>query len=133
MSAWLRQRLLPLAEIGLALAAGALWYATGGAVWYRGGGVGLWPALLILALWPLHWVAVGVRVRPTTTDALVALWLLCGAVGVWAAYDRGPAWAKFGLMLGAAGLYLALAHQPGQRALQAALAVLTLQGVGLGF
>ncbi|MFH1084399.1 MAG: hypothetical protein V1772_01370, partial [Chloroflexota bacterium] len=131
MSGWVRGRLLPLAEIALALAAGALWYGTGGAVWYRGGGVGLWPVLLVLALWPLHWVAAGVRIRPTASDGLVALWLASGAVGVWAAYDRGPAWAKLGLMLGAAGLYVALAHQPGQRALETALGVLALLGAGL--
>ncbi|MBN1400112.1 MAG: tetratricopeptide repeat protein [Anaerolineae bacterium] len=124
---------LPLAEVGCALAAGAIWTVTGGAVWYRETQIGAWPLLLLAALWPLHWLTVGLRLRPSTLDLMLALFLLSAGASVWAAYDRGPALAKFWLIVGAAGLYVALAHQPNAICLRNALAVLGLFGLGLAF
>jgi ACS family glucarate transporter-like MFS transporter len=43
---------------------------------------------------------------------------------VWAAYDLGPAWAKFCLILGAIGIHYALSHQQDQRSLRLAAALL---------
>lgn len=127
----LAQRMLPVLELVLALCAAALWYTTGGAVWYRSSGLGAWPLLLIVLLWPLHWAAVGFRLRLSALDGLLLLFLLTAAMGVWAAYDRGPAWAKFWLIVGSIGIYYALAHQPSREALYIALSILGLFAMGL--
>jgi O-antigen ligase len=122
---------LPTAELLLALAAAALWYATGGAVWYRDTGVALWPALLLLPLLPLHWLARRGAARLTAMDLWLFLFVLSACVSVWVAYDREIATAKLGLLLGAAGLGMALAHQLTRRQLFTALAVFALAGAGL--
>lgn len=120
--------LFPYLELALALAAAALWYRTGGAVWFQETGVGLWPVVLVAALWPLHWVAHGRRRGRTpgqTGYALcLALFLLSAGASVWAAYDRQIALAKLGLLLGGIGLAAALAHQPTRRHLYVALSLL---------
>lgn len=126
------REILPMAELGLALLAGALWYTTGGAVWYRDTSIGLWPALLLLPLWPLQVLARRGQVRPSVADLWLLVFILTGCVSVWIAYDRSIALAKLGLLLGAAGLGTALSHQMTRRQLYIALAILLLGGVGLG-
>jgi O-antigen ligase len=126
--------LFPYLELGLALAAAALWYSTGGAVWFRETAIGLWPVALVAALWPLHW---GARKRRHVSGRAgytlwLALFLLSAGASVWAAYDRQIALAKFGLILGAVGLAAALAHQPTRRHLYVALGVLAAVAACLG-
>ena len=50
--------------------------------------------------------------KRTPLDIFFALFLLITAVGVWAAYDREVAWAKFWFLVGAVLIYYALASQP---------------------
>ena len=59
------------------------------------------------------------------------LFLVSAGVGVWAAYDPGPAWAKFWLIVGAVGLYYALAHQPDLEHLNISLAFFAVFGAAL--
>ncbi|MBI3243354.1 MAG: O-antigen ligase family protein [Chloroflexi bacterium] len=56
-------------------------------------------------------IAIG-RFKRTPLDIFFALYLLTAAVGVWAAYDREVAWAKFGFLAGAVAIYYAVASQP---------------------
>lgn len=125
------RELLPTAELGLALLAAALWYATGGAVWYRETSISLWPALLLIPLWPLQVLARRGRVRPSIADLWLLVFVLTGCVSAWLGYDRSIAIAKLGLLLGAAGLGTALSHQITRRQLYIALAVLLIGGAGL--
>jgi hypothetical protein len=50
--------------------------------------------------------------KRTVFDLPLALFLLTAAVGVWAAYNREAAWAKFWLMAALVFVYYALAGQP---------------------
>lgn len=128
-SAW--RETLPTVELALALIAAALWYTTGGAVWFRETGIGLWPALLLLPLWPLQRLARGRHTGLTAMDLWLLLFLLSACASVWVAYDRQIALAKLGLLLGAVGLGTAMAHQITRRQIYIALAVLAVAGVGL--
>ena len=56
------------------------------------------------------WVSQGARMA---MDIFLWLFLASAGVGVWAAYDRGPAWAVFWLLVGAVGLYYAIAASTG--------------------
>ena len=127
---------LPYVELVLALAAAALWYSTGGAMWFRDNLIGLWPVVLVLALWPLHWASRGRAGHAAHSNATYAVWLgvflLSAGLSVWAAYDREIALAKLGLILGGVGLAAALAHQPTRRHLYVALAVLSMMAAALG-
>ena len=119
-------RLLPTIELLLALVAGAVAYFGGGAVWHSGQNLGIWPIALILPLWPLYWLAQGLALRPTWLDLALVLFLASAAVGVFTAYARGPAWAKFCLIASAVGICYAIAHQPSIRHVRVALG-----GIGL--
>ncbi|MDX9955318.1 MAG: hypothetical protein RBT75_14540, partial [Anaerolineae bacterium] len=118
--------LLPTLELGCAVLAGALWYMQGGAVWYAGDWPGPWPLLLLAVLWLCR--ALYLRLAPRDPAALTSpaarltpfslpllFFTLSAAVSLWAAYDPARAWAKAWLMVGALGLYWALAHQPTPR------------------
>lgn len=50
--------------------------------------------------------------RRTLFDLPMGIFLITAAVGVWAAYDREAAWAKFWLLVAGILLYYALASQP---------------------
>ncbi|MHB1319117.1 MAG: O-antigen ligase family protein, partial [Anaerolineae bacterium] len=128
-NAW--RETLPTLELALALIAAALWYTTGGAVWYRETGIGLWPVLLLLPLWPLHRLARGRRAGLSGMGLWMIVFLLTACVSVWVSYDRQIALAKLGLLLGAAGVGTAMAHQSTRRQIYITLAVLALAGVGL--
>lgn len=125
------RQLLPSAELLCAAAAAALWYRQGGAVWYRGAGFDPIAILLIAALWPLHWAAVGLHGHIGLVDGLLALFVLSALLSVVIAYDPARAQAKFWLVLGAWGFYYALAHQNDVRQLYGALAFFGLLGVAL--
>lgn len=125
------RRLLPGVELLCAGLAAALWYQQGGAVWYRGAGFNPLPLLLLAALWPLHWAAVGLHWQVGLIDGLLALFVLSALLGVAVAYDPARALAKFWLVLGAWGLCYALAHQNDIRQLYGALAFCGLLGAAL--
>ena len=122
---------LPYAELAGAVAAGGLWYTQGGAVWYKGGWPGPWPLLLLGVLWIVRLAVLGVSLRPSVFDAALILFLTSAGVGVWVAYDPGPAWAKFWLIVGGVGLYYALAHQPDLEHLRVTAAFFAVFGAAL--
>jgi len=115
----------------LAFAAAGFWYTSGGAVWFAGRQVGAWPMVFLLLMWPLHWAISGFRLQVDWSDGLLALFLVSALIGVWTAYDRGPAWAKFWLIVGAVGLYYAYAHQRGLLSVYLGLALLGGLGIAL--
>jgi len=122
---------LPYLELACAVTAAALWYTQGGAVWYAGEWPGPWPLVLLALPWLLRPIVFGFSLRPTVFDAALLLFVASAGVGVWAAYDPGPAWAKFWLIVGAAGLCYALAHQPDEGHLYVSLAFFAIFGVAL--
>jgi hypothetical protein len=129
LSRW--RNTLPTLALALALTAGALWYLTGGAVWYRDTAIGLWPALLLLPLWPLARLTRASHTDVPVMEAGLALFLLSALASVWVAYDRTVAVAKFGLLVGAAGLAIALARQVTRAQIYLALSVLGIASAGL--
>ncbi len=70
------------------------------------------PQALLLALvpWGARWVRRGYLTRITLLDLPLLVFLVAGAVGVWAAYDRGAAWQKFWLIVGGVLLYYAIVN-----------------------
>jgi putative inorganic carbon (hco3(-)) transporter len=124
-------QVLPYFELSCAILAAALWYTQGGAVWYAGGWPGPWPLLLLGLGWLARIAIVRPVVRIGLLDVLLMLFVATALLGVWAAYDPGPAWAKFWLVIGAVGLYYALKHLPNLGSRYAALAFLGLFGVAV--
>ncbi len=122
---------LPYLELICAVEAAALWYMQGGAAWYTGEWPGPWPLLLLAVPWLLRPAAFGFSLRLSVLDAALLLFLASAGLGVWAAYDPGPALAKFWLIVGAVGLCYALAHQPDWEHLSVSLAFFALFGVAL--
>jgi tetratricopeptide (TPR) repeat protein len=84
--------------------------AIAGGLWYAFAEIGPWPLILALAPWALRLVRVGRPTRRTPFDLPLLLFLLTAGVGVWAAYDRQPAWSKFWLIVGGVLLYYALVN-----------------------
>ncbi|HUF39572.1 MAG TPA: O-antigen ligase family protein [Anaerolineales bacterium] len=93
-----------LLEVGLVLVAGGLWYAMPE--------LGPWPLGLALAPWVLRMGVGRLPFRRTSLDLFFLIFLATALVGVWAAYDRERALAKFWLILDGVLLFLALAAQP---------------------
>ncbi len=93
---------LSYADLGCAAAAGALW-----CTWPQ---LGAWPFLLGLLPWGLRLVVTGRLSKRTAFDLPLALFLLLAGVGIWAAYDRTAAWAKFWLVVGAVLLFYAFVN-----------------------
>lgn len=79
-------------------------------LWYAFAEIGPWPLILALAPWALRLVRIGRPTRRTPFDLPLLLFLLAAGVGVWAAYDRQPAWSKFWLIVGGVLLYYALVN-----------------------
>ncbi|MBN2006272.1 MAG: O-antigen ligase family protein [Anaerolineae bacterium] len=128
--------LLPYAELGCALLAGALWYEQGGAMYYRSRWPGPWAVLLLALMWGLYRWRTGFcrRISPGAVkpvDILLVLFVLSAFLGTQTAYAPGPAWAKFWLIVGAWGLYYALVNQPDLTHLYGVLIVGGLFGVAL--
>ena len=119
----------PVIELVCALIAAALWYTQGGAVWYTGGWPGAWPLAALVLGWVVYKAVSRTSLRPALRDVLLIVFAATALMGVWAAYDPDPAWAKFWLVIGALGLYYAFSHQvtPTQRYL--GLAVMGVFGV----
>ncbi|MGC9349157.1 MAG: tetratricopeptide repeat protein [Anaerolineae bacterium] len=103
---------LATVELLLAALAGAWWYTQGGAVWYAGPWPGPLPLTLLGAMWILRLVRTRGRLKVSAFALPLALFLVSTGVGLWAAYDPGPAWAKAWLIVGALGIYQALTGQP---------------------
>jgi len=123
------KRTIPYLELACGMIAAALWYTRGSATWH----VGAWPLILLAIPLLLRLVTRSLAFRPTVFDVLLWAFLASAATGVWAAYNPGPAWDKFWLIVGAVGLYYALARQPDSEHLYVALALLGLLGIGLSF
>ena len=121
-SQWVRW-LFPYVELAMALLAGGLWYLQGGAVWYAGARPGPWPLVLLGGVWVVRAFVLRLPLRPSAFDFGLWAFVATAALGVWAAYDHGPAWAKFWLIIGAVGIYYAVAHQPDRQHLTVALAL----------
>lgn len=122
---------LPYVELVCAVAAASLWYTQGGAVWYAGDWPGPWPLLLLVLPWLLRPFVFGFSLRLKVFDVALVLFLASAGVGVWAAYDPGPAWAKFWLIVGAVGVYYAVSHQFDLEHLYVVLAYFAVFGVGV--
>ncbi len=95
---------LPWLDLGLVALAGALWYNLPQ--------LGAWPLLVALLPWVIRLLGGEFPFQRTPLDGVVLLLLLAALVGVWAAFDRDGAWAKFWLLSGGLLLYYALAGQP---------------------
>jgi O-antigen ligase len=93
---------LPYLDLACATAAGGLWYTFPA--------VGPWPLVLALAPWLVRGVLTGRPSRRTAFDLPLSLFLLTAGLGVWAAYDRPVAWAKFWTIAGGVFLFYALAN-----------------------
>jgi len=124
-------RLFPTLELAVALVAGGLWYLQGGAIWYAGPWPGPLPLLLLAAVWAARLALVRPRVRLTVFDFALGAFIATAALGVWAAYDRGPAWAKFWLIIGAVGIYYGVAHLRTRRHIYIALTLFVLLGAAV--
>jgi hypothetical protein len=94
---------LPLADLGLAAAAGAAWYN-----WPE---LAFWPLLVVLIPWGIRLAAGQRLLQKTVFDGPLLIFLLFAALGVWTAYDPAGAWAKFWLLVGGVLLFTALAGQ----------------------
>jgi len=123
------RRAIPYIELTCAIVAAALWYIQGGVTWH----VGAWPLVLLAIPLLLRLATRSLALRPILFDVLLWAFLASAAMGVWVAYNPGPAWIKFWLIVGAVGLYYALAHQPDSEHLHIVLAILGLLGIGLSF
>lgn len=72
----------------------------------------LWAFPLWAAAWLLRWLRLGRPTRSTPLDWPLLIFGLTALVGLWAAPDRGTALVRLDFLLGAAGLYYALANSP---------------------
>jgi hypothetical protein len=96
-------RWFQLLDLVLVLVSGAIWY-----LWPQ---AGWWPLLIVLVPWIVRLLAGRFPFKRTVFDLPLAIFLVTAGVGVWAAYQREAAWAKFWIILGAVFLFYALANQ----------------------
>lgn len=131
------RRWFPTLALLIALAAGAVWFV-------RGDWTALavpapaapaptpLPLVLLALMWALRLVRTkGQGLTPPTYTAPLILFLITAGIGLWAAYDPGRAWAKVWLIIGALGLYWAMAGQPDVPRIYVALALWTLISTAL--
>lgn len=126
-------------EVAAALAAGALWYLFPA--------VGLWPLAVGLVPWVIgpvnQWLGGGAYRARTPLDLPLLCFLATSSVGLWATYERDVSlarmpfevavgWQKYGLILAAVLLCLALARLPNARAVWVATAGLVGAGALAG-
>jgi hypothetical protein len=97
-------RRLALFELGVAFVCGAIWFRWPQAGWL--------PLLVALIAWVIRLPGDHFTFKRTAFDIPIAVFLASALVGVWAAYDREAAWAKFWWIVSAILLYFALARQP---------------------
>jgi tetratricopeptide (TPR) repeat protein len=109
----------------LAAAAGA------GAVWYVWPQAGMWPFVACAALWIVGGLLTRRWWTTTPYDIPLALFLLAAYVGVWVAFDRDAAWAKYWMIVGGVMLFYAVAHLPTERHQRAFGWLYALFGAGI--
>jgi tetratricopeptide (TPR) repeat protein len=114
-------RWLPYVDLGCAAAAGATWYI------FPQAGPG--PLALALLPWLVRLALTGRLSVRTPFDLPLLLFLLSAGLGVWTAYDREAAWAKFWLVVGSVLIFYALANATALGMVRAWL--LALVGIGL--
>jgi O-antigen ligase len=81
-------------------------------IWTLRPGVGWWPLLLALLPWITRIAAGTLPFSDLRIDLPLAVFLVTAGIGVWAAYNRQAAWAKFWIIVAAILLYYSLANQP---------------------
>ena len=91
-------------ELGVAFVCGAIWF-----IWPQAGWL---PLLIALIPWVIRLPGNHLTFKRSAFDIPIAIFLASALVGVWAAYDREAAWAKFWWIVGSILLYFALARQP---------------------
>jgi O-antigen ligase/polysaccharide polymerase Wzy-like membrane protein/tetratricopeptide repeat protein len=84
----------------------------GAAILYAWPTQSAWALLVALLPWSFRLTLGQLDYRPTRFDFPLVIFLLTALGGVWAAYDRRPAWTKFWLIVLAVLLYYAIANQP---------------------
>jgi hypothetical protein len=99
--------------------AGGLWYASH--QW--------WPLVIAVAPWLIRFALTGRLTRRTLFDVPMALFLLTAVVGIWAAYNREAAWARFWMLVGGVFVFYALANAESAGKLR--VWYLTLFGAGV--
>jgi hypothetical protein len=120
MKTFLDNRLF--AGIDLVLAGGCA------ALWYLRPQLGAWILPLALAPWFLRLVNGRFPFRNSVLDIPMLVFLIMALVGVWAAYDREMAMAKFWVLLAGILIFYALAGQP-QANLMLVISALSLLAV----
>ncbi len=93
-------RWLPYLDVACAAAAAGLWYAS--PQWT--------PLVIALAPWVIRFALTGRPTRRTPFDVPMALFVLTAAMGIWVAFDREAAWARFWIIVGAVLVFYALAN-----------------------
>jgi O-antigen ligase len=105
--------------------------ATAAAAWYLHPEWGPWPLIAVLAPWVARWLLTGRPTRCTPLDLPLILFLATAGLGVWTAFHKETAWAKFWIIVGAMGIYYALANQPTARHLRVFALLYALFGAGI--
>lgn len=114
---------LPYVDLACAAMAGAAWYLH--PEW------GPWPLVLVLAPWAVRWILTGRPTRRTPLDLPLVLFLATAGMGVWAAFHKETAWAKFWIIIGAVAIYYAIANLPTGKHLRTFAFLYTLFGAGV--
>jgi O-antigen ligase len=104
MDRFLDSRGFALGELIATLAAAALWWALPGLGWA--------PLLIAGLPWILRLAGGRLPFRRTGVDLALGIFLLTAGAGVWAAYNRELAWAKFWVIASGVLLFYALSRQP---------------------
>jgi len=92
--------------------------------------LGLWSILIALIPWVLRILSGLFPFQRTFFDWLIAIFLITGWVGYWAAYDQTASWNKFWLIFVAVLLYYSLSAQPQENHVWTA-SILFCVGVGV--
>ena len=64
-------------------------------LWYIQPQLGWWPLLIALSPAVLRLLVGKQFIKPTPLDIAIAVFMVTAGIGVWAAFDREIAWAKF--------------------------------------
>ena len=81
-------------------------------LWWLNPNLGWRPLLIALLPWIVRVTTGQAPFSRTRFDPLIILFLLTAVMGIWTAYNRDIAWAKFWLLIGGTLLYYSLASQP---------------------